>query len=139
MIYAGVTAENGGAFAVAYGMNGDIEERLFEPGAFIQALSKAAPMEIRCVIEMPEEGIIERAVSKPNAAVVASSFCQARGIPFMYVKTGSLRRAYNMTAERTMAEEHRIRYPGYELRGTSKEQEAAASAMMLARYARRYL
>ena len=139
MIYVGVTAENGGAFAMAYGMNGDIDIESFDAGAFIQALSSEAPMEVRCVIEMPEEGIIERAVKKPNAAVVASTFCQARGIPFMYVKTGSLRRAYDMNPERSMTEECRIRYPEHELRGMPQEQEAAASALLLARYARRYL
>ncbi len=139
MIYVGVTAENGGAYAVAYGMNGSIYYRPFDADEFKKSVDKAAPLEARCVIEMPEDGIIERAVKPVNPAVFVRMYCYSRGIPFMFVKTGSLRRSYNMKDGRSMASECKIRYPEIELRGSEQEQEATASAVLLAKYARRYL
>ena len=139
MIYAGVTAENGGAYAVVFGMGEDMEARTFDPKAFATILNKAEPMAIRCVIETPKGGIVERAVKPINPVVFVRSYFMSRGIPFMFVKTGSLRREYDMKKGQTMRDECKLRYPHIELRGTDQEQEATASAVLLARYARRFL
>ena len=139
MIYAGVTAENGGAYAVLFGNGEDIDARSFSPSIFEKIMNKAQPMDIRCVIEMPEDGIIERAVKPVNPAVYTRMYCNSRGIPFMFVKQGTVRRAYDMKAGQTMAGECRLRYPHIELRGSTEEQEATAAAVLLAKYARRYL
>ena len=138
MIYAGITADNNGAFAVAFGMTGGVHYESFTPENFKAAMDKAEAMEARCVIEMPEDGILETP-EKINPAVFARMYCLKRGMPFMFVKPGSVRRAYNMKDGQSMAEECRLRYPEIELRGEPKTQEEAAKAVMLAKYARRYL
>lgn len=138
MIYAGVTADNRGAFALAYGMSGGLHYELFTPDKFKDAMDKVEAMEGRCVIEMPEDDIIETP-EKVNPAVFARMYCRGRGMPFMFVKPGSVRRAYNMKDGQTMAEECRLRFPEIELRGLPDQQEETAKAVLLAKYAKRYL
>ena len=138
MIYAGITADNNGAFAVAFGMTGGVHYESFTPEKFKAAMDKADAMEARCVIEMPEDGILETP-EKINPAVFARMYCHKRGMPFMFVKPGNLRRAYDMKDGQSMAEECRLRYPDIELRGLPEQQEETAKAVMLAKYARRYL
>ena len=137
MIYVGVKTGGPGAFAICRGMKGETEARAFDPAEFTKALQNIDPMDARCVIEMPDEGLIERAVKPINAAVFARMYCRSRGIPFMFVKIGNLKREY--MAKGTLAEECKIRYPEIELRGSTEEQEVTAAAVLLAKYAKRFL
>lgn len=138
MIYAGITADNDGAFAVAFGQGGKVHYERFSVEKFKDALDKVNPMEGRCVIEMPDDGIMETP-EKINPAVYSQFYCRKRGIPFMYVKPGTLRRAYNMADGQTMTGECKLRFPEIEFRGAPKEQEEEAKAVLLAKYAKRYL
>lgn len=138
MIYVGVTADDNGAFAVVYGKNDGAHYEEFTPDKFKAAMDKAEAMEARCVIEMPEDGILETP-EKINPAVYARMYCRKRGMPFMFVKPGSIRRSYNMQDGQSMADECKLRYPEIELRGEPKQMEEKAKAVLLAKYARRYL
>lgn len=141
MIYAGVTADiraTRGAFAVVYGRGEDVHYDAFTPAAFEKALDEVNPLEIRCVIEMPDEGIMETP-EKMNPATFARMYCNKRGVPFMFVKTGSLRRELNMADDQTMVRECKLRYPDVEIRGEERQQEETAKAVLLAKYARRFL
>lgn len=138
MIYAGVTANNDGAFALAYGASGKVHYESFAAEKFTRMMDEASPMEARCVIEMPDGGIIETP-EIINPAVYSQFYCRSRGIPFMYVKPGTLRRAYDMANGQTMTGECRIRFPEIEFRGEPKVQEEEAKAVLLAKYAKRYL
>lgn len=137
MIYVGVKTGRSGAFAICRGAHGDTEARAFDPASFTKALENVMPMDARCVIEMPDEGLIERAVKPINPAVFARMYCRSRGIPFMFVKIGNLKREYKATG--TLAEECKLRYPEIELRGSAEDQETTAAAVLLAKYAKRYL
>lgn len=138
MIYAGVTADNNGAYAIVYGKGESVHHEAFAPDKFKAAMDRADAMEIRCVVEMPEDGIMETP-EKINPAIFARMYCRSRGIPFMFVKPGSIRREFNMKDGQTMRQECKLRYRGVEFRGEEKEQEEAAKAVLLAKYARRYL
>ena len=138
MIYAGVTADTNGAFAIVYGKSESVHYEAFTPEEFRDAMDKADAMEIRCVVEMPEDGIMETP-EKINPATFARIYCWRRGVPFMFIKPGSIRREYGMKDDQTMKQECKLRYPGIEFRGEEKEQEEAAKAVLLAKYARRYL
>ena len=135
MIYVGVKTGGSGAFAICRG--DETEARSFDPASFTKALENVRPMDARCVIEMPDHGLIERAIKPVDPAVFAKLYCRSRGIPFMFVKIGNLKREY--MAKGTLADECKIRYPEIELRGSTEEQEVTAAAVLLAKYAKRYL
>ena len=59
MIYAGVTADDKGAFAIMYGRSEGAHYEAFKPDEFKAAMDNYNPMEVRCVVEMPEDGIKE--------------------------------------------------------------------------------
>lgn len=138
MIYVGVTADINGAFAIVYGRSESVHYEAFKPDEFKADMDNYNAMDVRCVVEMPGNGIIETP-EKINPATFARMYCRQRGIPFMFVKHGTVRREYGMKDEQTMKQECKLRYPGIELRGEEREQEEAAKAVLLAKYARRYL
>ena len=136
MLYVGIMGSRCAIFQ--FGRGKGIDVKTFDAERFRTALDKANSSGVRCIIGMPDEGIIERAAGAVNPALFAKVYCVSRGIPYMYIKESRLRDAFKVQEGQTIRQECKMRYPDIEVRGTEQEQEDTAKAILLAEYARKY-